>query len=619
MRNFGYFEDDYSPALSEKGLWRRIIAYLRPFRFPFAGAVLLSLLVTTCALALPWIMQQAIDLYITSPDLTFDKRMEGLSSNVMLYGILICIGFVTSFLQVLLLEWIGQSIMHTLRQDLFRHLIKISLEFFSTQPVGRLVTRLTNDVQNMHEMFTSIMVTIFNDLLRMACILGLLLYMNLRLGLILCLFVPLATVVTILFSKLARNHFRAIRKQLSKVNAFVQETVSGITLVQLFGRGNDLKDTFSKLNDDYLTKTLRQIRLFGAFMPITELMSSLAIALILWYGGGEIIRNQLSLGELVAFLSYMRLFFQPLRELSQKYSIVQSALASAERIFHLLDTPSEEESNIHANKSDATLSLRGDLCFNNINFSYIPNQPVLHNVSFTVKEGETVAIVGSTGSGKSTLINLMLRFYEPDSGNITLAGNALANVTKSALRKEIGVVMQEMLILQDTLLKNITLDTGKKRAEVIGLLQQTQLTQFVENLPQGLDTRIGEGGLAMSTGEKQLLAIARILCRNPSLLVLDEASSAIDSKTEKLLEQPLEHCFQDKTVLIIAHRLSTVQRADRIIVLEKGSIMEQGSHAELLARKGLYCRLVALDFGKHDVHSELSSKTILFPAHLNSA
>lgn len=599
MRNFGYFEEDYTPSLSEKGLWRRILAYLKPFRIPFAGAVLLSLSVTASALGLPWLMQQAIDLYITNPGLDFDLRLTGLTRNVLLYGGLISIGFITAFLQVLVLEWIGQSIMHSLRQDLFSHLLTIETGFFSKQPIGRLVTRLTNDVQNMHEMFTSIMVTIFNDLLRMICILGLLVYLNLKLGLILCLFVPLAAVVTLLFSRLARNHFRAIRKQLSKLNGFVQEAVSGVSLVQLFGRGNDLKDEFAELNNNYLTKTLAQIRLFGTFMPITELMGSLAIALILWYGGGEIIRRQLSLGELVAFLSYMRLFFQPLRELSQKYSIVQSALASAERIFHLLDTDPEEELDPVSTQKEQR-SLIGDLCFHKVNFSYIPGQEILHDISFTVQRGETVAIVGSTGSGKSTLINLMLGFYEPDSGSITLGGHSLAEIPKKELRQEIGVVMQEMLILQDTLLNNIILDTGRQHHEVIQLLEQTRLTQFLANLPQGLDTLIGEGGQAMSTGEKQLLAIARVLCRNPSLLVLDEASSAIDSKTEELLEQPLEHCFKGKTVLIIAHRLSTVQRADRIIVMDGGRIREQGSHSELLSQGGLYRRLVALDFERSE-------------------
>jgi ATP-binding cassette, subfamily B, multidrug efflux pump len=598
MRDFGYFEEDYTPAQSERGLWRRILGYIKPFLLPFAGAVLLSFFVTASALGLPWLMQQAIDLYITNPDLAFDQRSAGLTRNVLLYGGLVCTGFVTAFLQVLLLEWIGQSIMHSLRQELFSHLLQVNLPFFNTQPVGRLVTRLTNDVQNMHEMFTSIMVTLFNDLLRMACILGLLVYMNLQLGLILCIFVPLATVVTIFFSRLARNHFRAIRKQLSRLNTFIQEMVSGVTLVQLFGRSSDLKKEFAILNNDYLTKTLRQIKLFGAFMPLTELMGSLAMALILWYGGGEIIRSRLTLGELVAFLSYMRLFFQPLRELSQKYSIVQSALASAERIFHLLDTKTEGEINPLA-AENRPVSLTGDLCFNKVNFSYLPKQPVLHDISFTVKEGETVAIVGSTGSGKSTLINLMLRFYEPDSGTLSLAGCPLQNLAKSDLRREIGVVMQEMLVLQDTLLRNISLDTGINRTEVEALLKQTQLSAFVANLPQGLDTIIGEGGQAMSTGEKQLLAIARVLCRNPSLLVLDEASSAIDSRTEELLEFPLEHCFKEKTVLIIAHRLSTVQRADRIIVLDKGRIIEQGSHNELLKLKGLYSRLVALDFGFH--------------------
>ena len=594
MRNFGYFEEDYTTSISEKGLWRRIISYIRPFIIPFSGAVLLSLFVTGTTLGLPWIMQRAIDLFITDPGMATDMRIKGLGNYALLYGGLICVNFITAFSQVLLLEWIGQSIMQRLRQDLFSHLLKINLPFFTQQPVGRLVTRLTNDVQNMHEMFTSIMVTLFNDLLRMSCILVLLLYMNLQLGMLLMIFVPLAATVTILFSRLARIQFRSIRKQLSRLNAFIQEAVSGVYLVQLFSRSDDMKEKFAVLNDGYLKRTLSQIRLFGTFMPITELMSSLAIAAILWYGGGEIIQKQLSLGELVAFLSYMRLFFQPLRELSQKYSIVQSALASAERIFNLLDTKAAEQRDLPAPQKDTPLS--GTLTFDNVNFSYNAEQHILHDISFTVQQGETVAIVGPTGSGKSTIINLMLRFYEPDSGIISLAGCPLPEIATDTIRREIGVVMQETLILQDTLLKNIALDTGKNAAEIQTLLEQSQLGEFIERLPNGLHTLIGEGGQAMSTGEKQLLAIARVLCREPSFLILDEASSAIDSQTEKLLEQTLEFCFREKSVLIIAHRLSTVQRADRIIVLERGRIIEQGSHADLLKQKGMYSRLVALDF-----------------------
>lgn len=595
MRNFGYYEEDYQTSQSETGLWYRILGYLRPFLLPFLGAILLSLLVTGSALTLPWLLQQAIDNYITNPDLAMTLRTAGLSHTALLYGGLIASGFIAAFSQVLVLEWIGQSIMQRLRLDLFSHLLGVKVPFFSSQPVGRLVTRLTNDVQNMHEMFTSIMVTLFNDLLRMAAILVLLVSINRQLGLILCIFVPLATVATILFSKVARKHFRGIRKQLSRLNTFIQEAVSGVTLVQLFGRKEDLKADFAELNDAYLAKNLGQIRVFGAFMPLTELMSSLAVALILWYGGGEVIRRQLSLGELVAFLSYMRLFFQPLREISQKYSIVQSALASAERIFHLLDTE-PEESKLQRTKEEFSASLSGDLIFTKVCFSYIPEQQILHDISLTIKQGETVAIVGSTGSGKTTLINLILRFYEPEDGNISLAGIPLQKIPRNILRRKVGVVMQEMLLLQDSLINNIALDSEQGKQEITELLKLSQLSDFTNNLPKGLDTLIGEGGHTMSTGEKQLLAMARVLCRRPSLLILDEASSAIDSRTEELLERTLEQSFKEKTVLIIAHRLSTVQRADRIIVLDGGRIAEEGSHKELLGKKGLYSRLVAIDF-----------------------
>jgi ATP-binding cassette, subfamily B, multidrug efflux pump len=595
MRNFGYFEEGHTVTIPERTLWLRTIKLLKMFRLPFFCAVLLSLLVTGSGLALPWLMQQGIDLYITDSSNPIDVRMAGLGRIVLWYGAFISLNFITAFTQVLLLEWIGQSVMHNLRQKLFSHLLSLHLEFFTKQPVGRLVTRITNDIQNMHEMFTSIMVTLFNDLLKMTCIIVLLIFLNPQLGSLLCLFVPLAGIITYFFSKLARNHFRSIRKQLAKLNSFIQETVSGIYLVQIFGQRKKLENDFAILSDSYLEKTVRQIKLFGTFMPLTELMSSLATALILWYGGGELIQQHLTLGELVAFLSYMRLFFQPLRELSQKYSIVQSALASAERIFHLLDTKSTEIDEPQDLKQQH--SLRGNLCFQDVCFSYEANQPVLQDISFTIQEGETVAIVGPTGSGKSTLINLLFKFYQADTGTISLGKQTLREISTNRLRQKVGVVMQEMLILQDSLLNNIRLDTGKSEQEIEELIHQAQLSGFLEKLPDGLHTIIGEGGRSMSTGEKQLLAICRVLCRDPSLLVLDEASSAIDSRTEELLEQTLETCFQGKTVLIIAHRLSTVQRADRIIVLDKGKIYEQGSHAELLAKKGLYSKLLALDFG----------------------
>lgn len=596
MRDFGYYEEGYSRSMNDRRLWQRIIVYLRPFSLPFSGAVLLSLVVTFSALALPWLMQQAIDLYITDASLDYHKRVSGLTNTSLFYLALLMVHFAASFCQVLLLEWIGQSIMNRIRQDMFSHLLRLDLAFFNRQPVGRLVTRLTNDVQNMHEMFTSVMVTIFNDLLRMFCILALLVYMNMRLGLIQTLFVPAAALITYFFAKLARECFRGIRRQLARLNSFLQETVSGVELVQLFGRRKDMEQEFSKLNDEYLGRTLRQIRLFGTFMPLTELMGSVAIALILWYGGGEILQNQLTLGELVAFLSYMRLFFQPLRELSQKYSIVQSALASAERIFHLLEDKNVEKQPQQECAQVSKERLAGDLCFENVSFSYQKDSPVLHNVSFTVKQGETVAIVGPTGSGKSTLINLLMRFYEPEAGSITLAGCPLSTISREKLRREVGVVLQEMLILQDTLEKNIILDAEGDSEKVKALLQRAQLEWFSKRLPNGLQTVLGEGGHPMSTGEKQLLAIARLLYRKPSVLVLDEASSAVDSRTEKQLEKTLESGFNDKTVLIVAHRLSTVQRADRIIVLQKGRVVEQGSHKELLAAKGMYSRLVALDF-----------------------
>jgi ATP-binding cassette subfamily B protein len=602
MMDYGYSEEGRQASLGDYHIWRRILHFTAPYRLGLIGAVIISLLITWATLTMPYLVQTAIDHFITATHLPAGERLSGLAKNSMFYGIIIGVVFFATFAQIVVLEWVGQSVMHSVRQRLFNHLMHLDLPFFNTHRTGQLVTRLTNDIQNMNEMFTSVIVTLFNDLLRLAGILVLLFWMNPRLATLMSVFVPLAMITTVIFARLARARFRAIRSQLAKLNSFLSETLSGIAILQLFGRQQSSRRTFEDLSGGYLDRTLSQIRLFGVFMPLTEFLSSAAIALILWYGGGEVIRHRLTLGELVAFISYMRLFFQPLRELAQKYSIVQSAMASAERIFQLLDT----KSAIALPAMPVRLTnVRGKLDFQGLTFGYEPDNPIIHDVTLGLRPGQTVALVGTTGSGKTTLVNLLLRFYSPQAGRITIDDTDIASLDLKELRTLVGVILQDVLILQDTLLANIVMDTGCSRARVEEILSRTGMNRFVRKLPQGLDTPIGEGGTELSTGEKQLLSFARVLCRDPAILILDEATAAIDTESENILEQAVADSFKGRTSLVIAHRLSTVRRADHIIVMAHGKIVEQGSHEELLERNGHYALLVAMDLhnGSGAAHS----------------
>jgi ATP-binding cassette subfamily B protein len=596
MRSFGYVEEGRLGRVSDLQLWRRIVGLCRPHAAKIVWSSLFSLIVTAAVLAQPRLVQTAVDMCMTGPG--DPARMRLLAWLAGWCGGAAVLAFGAGFGQVLLLEQTGQAVMHSLRSGLYRHLLSLDLAFFHAHPAGRLVTRLTNDIQNMNEMFTLVLATLLNDILRCVGILAVLCLTNLRLALILSGFLPVSLLFTIFFSKIAREGFRSIRSQLAVLNSFLQEAMSAVGVIQLYGRETDSRSKFQELNGEYLRRNLRLVRLFGTFMPLTELLATCAVAAVLWHGGGEVLRRHLTLGELTAFLAYMRLFFQPMQDLARKYSVVQSALASAERIFELLDL--EGAIKPPARPADSSL-ITGDIRFEQVSFIYSApegrsgSETVLEEINLHIRTGETVAVVGPTGAGKSTLVSLLVRFYDPAAGRILLDGRDLREFAPQELRRRIGLVLQDPLIEPDTLLANIRQDTGLNRSGVHELLISTGLDVFAARLPHGLDTRIGEGGLDLSAGEKQLLAFARVLCRNPAVLILDEATSSVDSGAERLLEQAVRTGFAGRTVIVIAHRLSTVRRADRIIVLAQGRIAEQGSHVELLRQGGLYAQLAAAD------------------------
>jgi ATP-binding cassette subfamily B multidrug efflux pump len=586
-RSYGFFEEDKLGDLKDLQLWRRILVYAWPQKKGILLAIFLSLTVIGTGLALPHLTRIAIDRFIIGHGLGRAVRLAGLKQMTSIFLLMVVLGFVANFFQVTVLEWSAQNIMHRLRQHLFSHLMGQDLAFFNTTPTGKLVTRLSNDIQNMNEMFTSVIVTLFNDGVQFVAILVILCTMNWRLGLLMLALVPLIILNLVVFSRLARDAFRAIRTRLAVINSFLQESLAGISLIQHFLREEDAEQKFRQENQAYTRENLRQIRLFALFVPFIEVLSAVAIALIIWYGGGEVLRQRMTFGELAAFISYMRLFFRPIREISEKFSIVQSAMASAERIFELLD----REPAIHGG-SQGNGRLKGEVAFSDIHFSYNPTEPILTGLNLAIRAGETIAIVGATGSGKSTIINLLERLYDPESGRITLDGRDLKEFDLDWLRKEIGLVIQDVLLIPGTLRDNICFGEEVSDDLLAEVLAKAQLTEVARLLPEGIETVIGEGAYELSTGQKQLLALARVLIRDPRILILDEATANIDSMTEMLVERAMRATISNRTSILIAHRLSTIRDAERIIVLDHGRIAEEGSYQELLTRDGLFHTLV---------------------------
>ena len=594
--DYGYTEEGASRAWADAALWRRILAYSGRFRWALAPALLLALTVSCANLLMPRLMQQGIDQYILATALPEAARIQGLGRIVLAYGGLMLLVFACTFAQMVLLEWVGQSVMHRMRQELFEHLMGLDLGFFHRSPTGRLVTRLTNDIQNMHEMFTSVLVVLCNEALMLLGIFVFLFLMNARLALAMLMFAPIALGSTWFFSKIARDCFRDIRVRLSAINAFLAEHLGGIGVLQAFGGEARSRARFEGLSEDYMAAGFRQIRLFGIFMPFIEMLGSIAVAVIVWHGGGEVLRDRLTIGELAAFLTYMRLFFRPLRELSQNYSIVQSAMASAERIFETLDVRAEILPTAGGGAGESEPGGEYAVEYRNVTFGYSPDAPVLSGIDLAVRPGETLAFVGATGAGKTSLISLLARFYDPQAGGVLVGGRDIRRMELAELRAKLGLVMQDIFILPDTVRANIILDRPLDVAKLDGILARTGLHRFIARLPQGLDTLIGEGALNLSLGEKQLLAFVRALYRDPEILVLDEATASIDAASETMLEEALAAAFGDRTILVIAHRLSTIRHADRIVVMDQGRIVETGRHEELMAKAGSrYRELVKID------------------------
>ena len=618
-----HVEDELQQRSYDAQLMRRLLAYVRPYRTSMIAAVLLLFVSALLSSVVPLLNWRAISLYINNPvriemqtrpdsgaaapDLedqaARDKR--GLYKVVAVIALLMVGEAVTRFAQMLIVAWLGQKAMLKMRVEIFSHLQKMSLRFLDRNPVGRLVTRVTNDVEKLQETIVSGVVQVINDLAIVFVILAFMLYNNWRLALIMLSPIPFVFITGVVFRNYAHESYLEIRRRVARLNACMQENVSGMRIVNIFNRESLRFEQYRRFNADHRDEWFRQIKYYAVYFPVVDFLGMLSVALIILYGGHQILRGQLvfgaaaDIGMFFAYVQWSERLYGPIRTLADRYNLLLEAMASSERVFELLDTPEDIPNRPGA---IAAPGLRGEVEFKDVWFSYEPGQWVLKGISLDIQPGERVAVVGHTGAGKTSLVNILSRFYDVQRGSVCVDSLDVRDYEKTSLRRNIGVVLQDVFLFSGSIEQNIRLGNPALSTEKIrACAEYVNAARFIDRLPGGYSYNVGERGANLSTGQRQLLAFARVLAHNPGILVLDEATSSIDPESEALIQDAIAKLMQERTSIVIAHRLSTVQHADRIVVMHHGEIREIGTHQQLLARRGLYYTLYRLQYKDQDI------------------
>jgi ABC-type multidrug transport system fused ATPase/permease subunit len=571
-------------------LFKRILKYTKPYQFRFHGVILFAILLSLFAALRPLFLQITVDTFINPGNKT------GLLLYSIIMGLVLLLEGLSQYYFVYWANWLGQDIVKDIRTKLFQHLLTFRMKYFDTAPVGQLVTRSVSDIEQIARIFSQGLFMIISDLMKMIVCLLVMFYMNWHLTVIVILAMPILVYITRIFQRKMQVAFEEVRTQVANLNTFVQERVTGMKIVQLFNREKIEYEKFKEINQKHNVAWIKTILYNSIFFPIADIISSITLGVIVLYGGFQILNGNpfTTIGQMTAYTMFIGMLFNPLRQIADKFNEMQMGMISANRVFDIIDTTDEKQ----VNGTEVAEHFKGNIIFDKVRFSYIPDEEVLKGISFEVKEGKTIAIVGATGAGKSTIINLLNRFYEINSGEIYIDNKNINCFTLESLRSQIGVVLQDVFLFADTILNNITLNNSAiKKEEVITAAKKIGVHEFIMSLPEGYDYNVKERGVMLSSGQRQLIAFLRAYVSNPSILILDEATSSIDTYSEELIQKATETITQGRTSIVIAHRLATILKADTIIVMDKGEIVESGSHSELISKEnGYYKKLYDSQF-----------------------